>query len=303
MISPQTIQQLNDHFAIAGAVDFQSGEGGLPHAVLTGHGATAHVYTLGGHVTHYQPDGHEPVLWMSSHSTFEPGKPIRGGVPICLPWFAAREDRPDLPMHGFARTTVWQVQNTNQTQNGDVILTLIMTDNQQTRELWPFAFEFRMVVTVGEVLTVTLTVTNQSEQAMPISQALHSYFNVSDVRQIQVTGLEGTRYISKVEQCSRVEDGPITITQETDRVYNNTQAACTLEDPALGRRIVIEKSGSKSTVVWNPWVDKSKTMPDMGDDEWPGMICIETANAWEDAMCLSPGAAHTLSASFRSERQ
>jgi glucose-6-phosphate 1-epimerase len=303
MISPQSIEQLNDHYTVPDAITFEQGEGGLSRAVLTGQGATAHVYTLGAHVTHYQPVGHVPVLWMSSRSEFEPGKPIRGGVPICLPWFGAREDRSDLPNHGFARTSIWQVINATQTQSGDAVITLVMTDNEQTRELWPYAFEFRMVVSLGTKLCMALTVSNRSEQQMTITQALHSYFNVGDVRQVSVTGLEGAGYISKVQQQNNTQDGPITIESETDRVYTNTQAACTLEDPVLGRCIVIEKTGSDSTVVWNPWIDKSKAMSDFGDDEWPGMLCVETANALEDAICLEPGATHTLCATINSARQ
>ncbi len=275
---------------------YETGEGGLRRAVLTGQGAEAHVYLHGAHVTHWQPAGAKPVLWMSERSMFRDGEPIRGGVPVCLPWFGPDPHDTTLPNHGFARMSQWQVDESHVNGDGAAVITLSMRPNEQAAKRWPNNFVFRHTITCGRQLRMTLSVENTGRDPITITEALHSYFAVGDVRQISVTGLEGATYLSKVEGGVKTQDGPIAIVGETDRVYMNNDATCELHDPVMNRRIIVSKKNARSTVVWNPWVNKSKAMPDFGDDEWPGMICIETANALDNAVTIAPGASHAMTA-------
>lgn len=269
---------------------------GLERVAVTTPVCEGHVYLHGAHVSHYRRSGEEPMLWMSDKSWFEPGKPIRGGVPICFPWFGARQGKPESPGHGFARLLPWTLA-TATAEGGAVTLVLTLGASEATRAHWPHDFAAEMRVTFGRELTMTLTVRNTGGEPFTFEAALHTYFAVGDVRRVRVTGLENVRYMSKVEGGAiKSSPEPITITAETDRVYMETASACVIEDDALGRKIRVTKRGSRTTVVWNPWVAKAKAMPDFGDDEWTGMLCIETANALDAAVTLQPGASHEMTA-------
>lgn len=285
----QTLQSLCEQFNVSG-LHFEAGHGGLTKAVFATAVASGEIYLNGAHVTSWQPTGHEPVLWMSRSSLFQAGKPIRGGVPICFPWFGPHSTDPSAPAHGFARTALWEVVEVRPTAECGISLTL------QTG-IDPFTVRF--TVEFGSVLRMTLA----TELASGIStthrfeDALHTYFGVSDVRNISITGLEQSRYIDKVEgaQAKPATGAAIEFTAETDRVYFNTESECQLHDPARKRTIAVSKSGSQSTVVWNPWIAKSARMPDFGDHEWPAMVCIETANVGLNAVELTPNSCHSTS--------
>jgi len=247
--------------------------------------AEAHIYQHGAHVAHFQPRGQKPVLFMSAKSWFEPDKPIRGGVPICFPWFGPAK----TPAHGLARLRDWKIEQT--------------TANSMLFSLGLPPFEAKFNVVVGSALRMTLEVRNTGTQPEQFEEALHTYLAVGDIRQVTVTGLENTDYLDNLTGLSRKNQGPepIHFTGETDRVYLDTRATCVVNDPVLKRRLIIEKKGSDDTVVWNPWVAKAKAMPDFGDDEWPFMLCIETANCKQHAVTLAPGATHTMEAVVRVE--
>jgi len=192
------------------------------------------------------------------------------------------------------------VVKVEQGDDGAVRITLQLCDSEATRELWPHAFTARYSVTLSDSLAFSLKVTNTDDQPMRITEALHTYLNVSDVREIGITGREGATYHSKVEDDRFTQgDEPIRFEGETDRVYLDTTSTCVLDDPGMGRKIEVAKSGSNSTVVWNPWIDKAARMPDFGDDEWTGMVCIETANALDNAITIEPGDSHELAATLR----
>ena len=287
-----------------GMAEFETGINGLAKLTLHTRAAEAEVYLHGAHVTGYQPRGMKPVLWLSGHSWFEDGKPIRGGVPICFPWFGPREGDPQAPAHGFVRLAVWKAESVEQSDDRTSV-TLLTTDTPQTRALWDHAFELRQTVALGPdgALIITLACRNTGAKAFSFTEALHTYLHVDDVRQVAIEGLAGVEYIDKMDagRRKRQDDEPIRFTGETDRVYLDTDAACTLTDPKAGRRIIVRKEGSRSTVIWNPWTDKSIRMPDFGDNEWPGMVCIETANAADNAVTLEPGAEHRMSAGIHAE--
>ena len=299
MESNTLTDRLNAKLAVADGAHFEPGQGGLTRIVLRSPHATAHVYQHGGHVTHFQPHGKPPVLWMSQRSAFEAGKPIRGGIPLCFPWFGPRADHPEAPAHGFARTSNLKVRSLERTERG-VQLTLVLDWTPRTFDIWPHAFSLVYRIHLTDRLELALTVSNHGQQAMRFEEALHTYFAVGDIHRTTVTGLEGATYIDKMDQLAVKPQGPepIRFTGETDRVYQDTTSACMIHDEAGARRIEVAKAGSKSTVVWNPWIEKARRMPDFGDDEWPGMLCVETANVAQHAIELQPGDSHTLEATI-----
>ena len=219
---------------------------------------------------------------------------------MIFPWFGPRAGRADSPAHGFARTLPWDVESLTFDEAGNVSLTLRLDPNDATRAHWPHDFVLRHRIAFGAKLDMQLEIENTSGAPFVFEEALHTYLAVSDVRHVSVTGLGNTAYLDKVDALQRKQQGaePIRITGETDRIYLNTRATCVLDDPGLSRRIAVEKSGSDATVVWNPWIAKAKAMPDFGDDEWPAMLCIETANTGENAITLAPGATHTMRATL-----
>lgn len=292
------IEDLNSRFAVPKLIRFESGQGNLTRAVITAPEGEAHVYLHGAHVTHYQPKGRSPVLFMSRQSHFAPGKAIRGGIPVIFPWFGPRAGDPSAPAHGFARTLEWSVIETKRI-GSDVGLTLALNPSDVTRHFFPQDFELRYTVNVGANLTVTLEVHNRSGANFSFEEALHTYLSVGDVRQVSIDGLAGRKYIDKTAAGARaLQQGPIRIERETDRVYLDTTDEVRVTDPALRRQLLVSKTGSQSTVVWNPWIDKAKALPDFGDDEWPAMLCIETANAADNAVALAPGESHVMSATL-----
>jgi len=293
------LQQLNRRFGIESVLTFQPGTGGLACAVVRSPVASGRVYLHGAHVTDFQPASQKPLLFLSEKSHFTPGKPIRGGIPICFPWFGARAGHPDSPGHGFARLTEWEVESTERAGDG-VRISLALRASPATREVWNYDFVARYVVTFGATLTVELRVQNLSQKPLRYEEALHTYLSVGDVRRVKVTGLESTKYVSKVEGGEFPPTGePITISAETDRIYLGTTSTVNVVDDAFGRTLTVGKTGSNTTVVWNPWVAKSRTMTDFGDDEWPGMICVETCNNTEAyAVAVKPGETHSTTATI-----
>jgi glucose-6-phosphate 1-epimerase len=252
-------------------------------------------------VTHFHPANQLPVIWMSQKSLYQPGKPIRGGVPICFPWFGPRQDDPKAPAHGFARVLDWNIDSISRSSAGAVVVTLSLKSDDATRAIWPADFVARHIITIASTLQMRLDVQNASQQPIRFEEALHTYFTVGDIRQTTVDGLVGSTYIDKVAamQMKQQSDPLIRFEGETDRVYLDTQATCVIHDPVMNRRIEVSKSGSNATVVWNPWIAKSKAMPDFGDEEWPGMVCVETVNAAKHAVELAPGAMHSMTQRVR----
>ena len=285
-----------DVSTLPSSVRLGPGSGGLPRLTIDSPTASAEIYLHGAHVTRWQPrHAARPVLWMSGHSLFEPSKPIRGGVPICFPWFGPNREHPGAPAHGFARLADWALDGVSEIADGSVSVALTLT-GENLSPAWPFRFSASMRVSVGATLSMQLDVENQDQAAIRFEEALHTYLTVADVSRIEITGLEETAYLDKVGGMAQRRQGtePIRFTGETDRVYLATAATCTVDDPGLGRRIVVAKQGSLSTVVWNPWAAKAHAMPDFGDDEWPGMVCVETANAGDAAVQLTPGERHRM---------
>jgi glucose-6-phosphate 1-epimerase len=298
-----TVHDLNERFSLKDALRFEEGPGGLTLAKIATDAATAEIYLQGAHVARWQPaSAEDPVLFMSAKSHFAEGKAIRGGVPLVFPWFADRTGGLPGGAHGFARTMEWEVVATERRKEG-VALSFKLLPNQTTRDLGFDHFVLVYEVVVGERLTLALEVENVGDSPLTFEEALHAYYSVSDVRQIEVGGLGDTDYLDRAHQAVRKHQaaGTIRFAGETDQLHLNTQAAVTIFDPKWKRRIVIEKRGSNSTVVWNPWIEKAARLADFGDDEWPHMVCVEPANAAENAVTVAPGATHTMGMTVRVE--
>lgn len=282
-------------------VSLDEGLGGLPRLTVSTDLCTAELYLLGAHLCSWQPrSAQHPVLWMSQASRFEAGAPIRGGVPICFPWFGPKAGDPAAPGHGVARIRPWTLDRADTEPDGTIVISLTLAADDTTRAFVSQEFALGYTLRLGTTLSLALTVTNPGQSPLTFEEALHTYFAVSDVRHVHVEGLAGAAFIDKTDGGKRkTQDEPvITIGAETDRLYLNTDATVTLTDPGFNRRISVAKTGSLASVVWNPWVAKSRAMPDFGNDEWPGMICIETVNAADHAMALSPGEGHTMMATI-----
>ncbi len=291
----QDLSALNQRFGIRGELAFRRAPGGLPEAVIANQRAQARICLQGAQVTDFQPRGHQPMLWLSARASFEPGKAIRGGIPLCWPWFGDHPVDPGKPAHGFVRTREWRVLASDSGPGGVTRIRLGLADDSHTRVLWPHRFELTCTVTVGAALEVELAARNRAEQAVVVTGALHTYLRVGDVAALTICGLDGRDYLDKAQgMVRRRQSGPVTIGAETDRIYLDTVADCFVDDQVLSRRIRVAKTGSRSTVIWNPWVHKAGRMPDLGEDGYRQMICVETANAGDDAVTLAPGADHVL---------
>ena len=292
-------EYLNARCGREGEVEFYRREGsGLPTVRIRNPFGVAEITLYGAHVLNWTPTGQaKPVIWLSDKAVFAPGKPIRGGIPVCWPWFGACSFNPKNPAHGFARISFWNVHSVSYLADGRTAIEFVLRDSDKTREWWPNAFQAALTVVVGWSLEVSLKVTNTGDAPWTYTGALHTYFGTGDITRTTLYGLEGTDYLDTVGGSHRemVQDGPVTFTSETDRIYRNTAAMVTADDRELDRQITIVKDGSISTVVWNPWIDKSIKMVDFGDDEYKTMFCVEAVNTLDDEITLDPGASHTLS--------
>jgi glucose-6-phosphate 1-epimerase len=294
-----TVYEAKSHrFDIPGVLHFEQGPGELTRAVISTPEADADIYLQGAHVAHWTPRGQRPVLFVSPKSVFALGKPIRGGVPVIFPWFGPRSDGKPGPSHGFARTLDWTVENACLRSDGKVEITFELSPCDVARGFGYGAFHLRYRVSIGAELELELDARNDAEEPLPCEEALHTYFAVGDVTKALVFGLDGTTYIDKTDGFQRktLDCRPVRFSKEIDQVHVGAKGACVIHDPVWDRQIVIEKIGSHSTAMWNPWIEKTKTMSDMPSDGWKQMICVETANAADDAIMLPPGAFHKLRA-------
>ncbi|WP_035759093.1 D-hexose-6-phosphate mutarotase [Granulicoccus phenolivorans] len=270
------------------AITLETGRGGLPVVKVATAAVTGEVYLLGAHVTAWTPAGEAPVLWVSEQSNFLRGTPIRGGVPVCAPWFGPGRHGDKQPAHGWFRISDWELTGA-EVVDDEARLTFALTG--------PGGISAEYRVLLGRSLHLDLSVTAGADP-LDLEEATHAYFAVSDIHGVRVDGLAGAHYVDKAPggASDNVELGPVTFTGETDRVYAHTGPA-TVIDPD-GRHITLSKHGSNNTVVWNPWVDKAAAMGDFGDDEWPGMMCLEAANALDGYVALQPGETHTMQVTY-----
>ena len=282
-----------------GRVTFLDGQGELPMLEISTPWSTAAIYLHGAHVTQFKKKDEAPLLFLSQCSRFTEGQPIRGGIPVIFPWFGAREG---LGQHGFARVKGWDLKEFAPDPDGSVSVRFRLPECPEASAFPAFTADY--IVTVSQFLTLQLTITNQSRDAeFTFENCLHTYFDVGDVTAISLSGLKGLSYLDKVAgfvEKTETSDA-LRVASEVDRIYLNATGTVEILDPRLGRKIRVEKQGSASTVVWNPWIAKSRQMPDFGDEEYERMICVESGNVASNSISLAPGGSSTLTVKLSSE--
>lgn len=249
----------------------------------------------GGQVLAWQPTGHRPVLWLSEGARFEPGRAIRGGIPVCWPWFADHATDPEKPSHGFARIRGWQLRSAS-IIDGDAHVHLALTACSEDARLWPSASRPTLELRIGKSLSLRLSITNSDDRAIAFSQALHSYFSVSCITEVSIHGLQGRSYIDKLTAKPQVEQADaLTFSGEVDRIYSHGADTVRLRDPQLQREIAVCQTGGSNIIVWNPWIEKTKRLDDMGSAAaYRDMVCIETGSVAAAAIALDRGETHEL---------
>lgn len=284
--------------ALPSSVRLLTGPGGLPLLRVSAAGGTGEVFLHGAHLASWTPAGQRPVLWMSEASRFAENTPIRGGVPICFPWFGMLPDRPEAPQHGFARLSDWVLSAASE-HGPATSLEFRLTDTEQTRaSAWPHRFEATYTVTIGSELRLELEVVNRDIADVGFEAALHNYYAIGDVFATRVHGLEGHEFSSS--SGSGREEAPVQLGAAIDRRYPTVTAA-RIEDSDNHRMIIVASAGSDGAVLWNPGPDKARAMEDFSDDGWPRMVCFETANIGRSRIVLAPGERHSMSATVRVE--
>jgi glucose-6-phosphate 1-epimerase len=281
-----------------GRVVFLDGQGELPMLEVSTAWSTAEIYLHGAHVTRFRKNDEPPLLFMSQCSRFTDGQPIRGGIPVIFPWFGMREG---LGQHGFARIKTWDLKEFSPAPDGSVSIRFRLPDCPEASGIPPFTAEY--VVTVSDSLTLKLSVTNDSkDEALTFENCLHTYFEVGDVTAISIQGLKGVKYLDKVANfaANTESNDAIRVSGEVDRVYLDTTGPVEIIDSRLARRIRVEKHGSLSTVVWNPWITRAQQMPDFGNDEYQRMVCVESGNVASNQVSLPPGETSMLSVKLSS---
>ena len=286
--------ELDRRFGIPDLAEVCEGNAGLPRVRITGPFGQGEVYLYGAHVTSWKPKGFDEVLYMSSKSRWQEGLAIRGGIPICFPWFRAKADDAKAPAHGFARTRMWQLDSIVESDR-QVVVTMSTESDDQTRRWWSTEFHLVHRVTFGPELRMELICTNTGTAPLRFEEALHTYNRVAAVQDARVQGLDGVHFLdntnSNIEKAQR---GEVAIASQTDSAYLSTRSAVELVDPKMRRRIRLAKEDSLNTVVWNPWREKASEMKDLGDGEWTQFLCVEACNILDAAVSLAPGEKHQM---------
>ena len=280
-------------FEIPNTISFIKSDSGLTKIIVTNTLAEAEIYLHGGHLTHFQPKGEEALVFDAKESYVTPPKSVHAGIPICWPWFGAHPTDSSKPQHGFARDSLWRLKDTKVLDSKETEVVLTLKDDEQTHTLFPYAFELELTFTIGKRVSIELKTTNTDTDSFTITQALHTYFAISDIEGVTVTGVETTPFIDYTDdKKEKSEVSALEINQEVNRVYIPTDTRCTIVDKVLNRKIVIEKSGSDSTTIWNPW--RESGIHDLPDEKYRKFVCIETTNALQDAVTLRPNQSHQI---------
>ena len=295
MQSDMKIETLNKQFSIPGMAQIIAGNGDFPKILIQTKTATAEIYLYGAQITSWKPAGADEVLFVSDRSYWEAGRAIRGGIPVCFPWFRAKADDPHAPSHGFVRTKEWQVESITEDGRDSVCVYLSAASDESARRWWPFDFRLEYRITVGNFLRLELLMKNAGQSTLQFEEALHTYFKVGDAEYAKVRGLDGITYLDNRDgNIEKRQSGDLHLSKQTDNAYKNAITAVEIIDPILNRTLKTEKQGSSSTIVWNPWRDGASSMADLGSDEWRGMLCAEGGNILTSAVSLEPGKDHEM---------
>ena len=294
------IEQLNADYGIGNKVKFVEGKGGLTFVEVNNEYAKATISLYGGHILSFKPRTQaEDVIFLSNLAIYKEGKAIRGGVPICWPWFGADPEKKGRPNHGFARNSLWNVREVVSSQDGSTDIVLGLADSPESRKVWDYAFDLTIAITIGSSLTIELTTRNTGDKAFSITQALHTYFRIGDISQVKVLNLEDLSYLDKVDGGkSKTQTGAVIFNSECDRIYLDVPAQIAIEDSALGREIKVTSANSNTAIVWNPAAEISANMADLGDLDYQKFVCVETANAANEVIEIAAGDDFNLTANY-----
>jgi glucose-6-phosphate 1-epimerase len=290
------IEALNRAFGIPNVVAVIPGNGGLPKIRVTAPSASADIYLHGAQITSWQPANAEEALFLSQKSTWQDGRAIRGGIPVCFPWFRSKSDDPAAPAHGFVRTKEWRLESVK--SDGESVVVICSTESDEsTRRWWPHSFRLVHILSIGSSLRLQLMVTNTGPAPFSFEEALHTYFRVSEAENVSIRGLDQIAYLDNVDgNRKKTQSGDLVLTAKTDNAYVDVYSAAELIDPAWRRSIRTEKETSATTVVWNPWQEGAASLGDLGDDEWRQFACVEASNILGSAISLAPGQEHRMQA-------
>lgn len=295
MLALESARLYSNGMSLPDCITLEEPTPGYPVYVIRHAAATARVAVNGAHVMEWTPAGQtNPVLYMSPDAVLQNGKPIRGGIPLCWPWFGPHLSDPAMPAHGIARILPWQLLRADDL-GSQVAMLFRLQSNESTRAFWPHDFTCHLGISFGAKLEVSLMTQNTSPSAMIITEALHTYLSVGDISKVTVSGLNGARFLDTVgtPTMREGEEADITFEREVDRQYVSPSGVV-VDDPTWGRKLTINKLGSGTTVVWNPWIEKSKRLADLPDEAYHGFLCVEAANAGESAVRISPGSQHVI---------
>jgi glucose-6-phosphate 1-epimerase len=296
MQTMSAVEELERRFGIPGVARIGEGNGGLARIQITGSHAEGEMYLHGAQVTSWKSAGNDEVLFLSTKSRWQEGQAIRGGIPICFPWFRAKADDPKAPVHGFVRTKSWQLESIVEEEAG-VVVSMSIESDEQTRRWWPAQFRLVHRVVFGPELTLELTCTNTGRTDLHFEEALHTYNRVSDIANVRLQGLDAVRFLDNTDSNkAKIQHGDVTIASATDNAFIGTQNDVDLIDPKLRRHIRLKKANSLTTVVWNPWHEGAARLGDLGDGEWMQFLCVEASNILNASVTLAPGEKHKMTA-------
>ena len=290
------VEELDRQFGMPEVARICEGEGGLPRIQISNSRARGEMYLHGAQVTSWKPAGNDEVLFLSTKSRWQEGQAIRGGIPICFPWFRAKADDPKAPAHGFVRTRSWHLESIVQEEPG-VVVNMSIESDDQTRRWWPADFHLLYHVVFGSELTLELTCSNTGKADLRFEEALHTYNRVSDVANVRLQGLDAVQFLDNTDSNrAKVQQGDVTIASTTDNAFMGTHNDVDLIDPKLGRYIRLKKANSGTTVVWNPWSEGGARLRDLSDGEWTQFLCVEASNILGASVSLAPGEKHKMTA-------
>jgi len=296
------VEELDRRFGIQGVARICQGNGGLPRIQITGPQVEGEMYLHGAQVTSWKPAGSGEVLFLSTKSHWQDGNAIRGGIPICFPWFRAKADDPKAPAHGLVRTRIWQLESIVEQENG-VVVSMSTQSDQQTRRWWPEEFRLVLSVKFSSELSLDLVCTNTGKTDLHFEEALHTYNRVSDVANVGLQGLDAVQFLDNTDSNrAKVQHGDITIAAPTDNAFIGTQNDVDLADPKFRRRIRLKKVNSLTTVVWSPWREGAARLTDLGEGEWAQFLCVEASNILAGSVTLAPGEKHKMTAVLSTEK-
>ena len=292
------VSELKNKFSLDGVLDITEAHSGFPFIKINNQNASAVISLYGGQVLSYAPHKEDDLLFLSDKAFYQTGKAIKGGIPICWPWFGADPEGKGRPAHGFARNNLWELESTEQTASGETKVVISLLSNDVSKKLFPFEFKLSLTIVIGKELELELTTSNMDEKPFNITQALHTYFAVEDINGVAVLGLDGSSYLDKAKsntgEENRTQKGDVVFDGEVDRIYQDAPGNLQIQKKDSVKLTGIKSTNNKTVVVWNPWKELCEQSADLKADDYTRFVCVETANAADDVIEVIPGERFSL---------